>query len=280
VASTEGQPGGDERLADELAADLAVVLGQPVVAADLLPRRDGSVAPVIGLLALVESRRSRTACRLAVEWAAAGTISKGKQPLELYAPLDFEFAPLQGNERPLVQGLRLGSSGGASPAEALIRLAETTATLVGGVREAVMIEPGRTEQIPGWVARLRLLARQEELGPGSAAGADLGAWICEVQANASSVYIPDAHPESIWQSQMAGVRSAALAALKEIGQEPPGNLDLHRRSAADFWKAMDRQRCVEFRDGKPSSGSVLQVAMLPRKLGDRIIPGYALLAPE
>jgi len=271
-----------ERLAEELAADLAVVLGQPVTPADLRMRRDGALAPLIGLLAVADAARSRTASRLAAEWAAAGTLHRGKQPPDRYAPVDFEFATLQEDEEPLVQGLRLCAVGGAGPAEALARLAETTADLAGGVSEVVIIEPGKgTDQVPGWVARLRLLARQEELGPApESAGAGSGAWICDVQANASSVYIPQAHPQSLWQAQLAGVRSAALAALREIGQEPPESLDLYVRSAADFWTAMDRQRCVEFRDGKPGSGSVLQVVMLPRKLNDRIIPGYALLTAE
>ncbi|ABW16499.1 hypothetical protein Franean1_7180 [Parafrankia sp. EAN1pec] len=286
VESTTAGTAASDQLARELAQDLGEVLGQAVAPADLLRRHDGAAAPVVGLLALASPRRRRTACQLAAEWAAAG--SAEREPASaLAAPVSFDFATLRAGGRSLVHGLQLsGFPDRIDPTEALAALVTTTAALAGAVREVVCVEPGTQpgfERIPGWVARLRLLAQLQELGPAPAGPDELGEWICATQENAASVYLPAAAPGSLWAAVMAAVRARAESALQAIGQQlttlDQREVDLDRSRDPQFWTVMDRRLSVELSDHHSATGAVLQIVRLPRLQGGQLMRGVALIAP-
>ncbi len=283
---TPGTPAPDppsnpfDDLTRDLVDDLRKVLGRPVEAADLIPRRDGAAAPIIGLLALTDRRRRETASQLAAEWASAGTAQR-EQADALAAPIAFDFATLRVDGRRLMHGVHLTMlPNGIASHEALERLVATTAILVGAVRNVVAIEPGASpgfERIPGWVARLRLLARQDELGPVKDVDGDLGQWVCDTQENASSVFLPDAEAGSLWQELMTALREQTLATLNELDQDV--TVDLYLRDSDGFQDAVDWQRSVTLADHRTRSGNVLQIVRLPRRHDERIARGAVLVAP-
>jgi hypothetical protein len=279
VACTDRSDGTDE-LAGELAEALGTILQHPVTPVDLHPRRDGAMAPVLGLIALAGPQHRRTAAQLVVEWGAAGS-AEPERATELVAPVTLDIPSLHRDGALLLGGLRLVAPARDAPAIAVLTgLAATAATLAGGLPEAVLVDPGKGyERLPGWIARLRLLAGAAEAGSVDDA-ADVGGWICTVQANASSVYVPNAPEGSLWRGLLAAIRDCALAALAELGQALPKGSDFQRRADPSFFDLIDRDASVTLNDHPVASGYVLQNIRVPRMHEGRIVRGVALLAPN
>lgn len=268
---TETTAAARAELIGELAADLSVILGRPLGAADFRARHDGALPRVIGVIAVAAPRTRRTACRLLAEWVRAGSIEAADPP-ELAGPVAFEVPSLVvGDVR--VTGLRLAPPPpGLAPQEALERLLPAAAALAGTLPEVVEVGHGRTDRVPGWAARLRLLARIDELGP---PGADKGEWVVSAHEAVALLHVPEAEPGSVWAALLDAVRGHADAALKALGEAVEG--DLLRRDNA-FGEIVEMQRSAVL-DGHPVAGRVLQVVRLPRRKGGRTHRGAVLFGP-
>ncbi|GGN65333.1 hypothetical protein GCM10010112_26590 [Actinoplanes lobatus] len=264
-----------ESLADDLARDLGEVLGQPVAAAGFTGRRDGAVAPLIGLLAEADPLTRSMAARLAAEWTAAGSVDSVR-PAEFTAPSGYEFPTLRAGETTLLTGLRtVPPTDGDGAAGTVGRLADTAAMLLGGVAEVVLIEPGRpaTQRVPGWLARLRLLTIRDEV---KAEPADQ--WAVATHEAVSSVYLPSARHGSLWRDLLGALTAYTMRVLIENGSDVQA--DLFRRDDPSFRKYIDLARCSVLSGHPQANGHVLQVVRPPRMAGGDLTPGYALLAPE
>ncbi|GLW09191.1 hypothetical protein Misp01_43200 [Microtetraspora sp. NBRC 13810] len=269
---TRNDPGGDpaDELIGQLAADLSVITGRALRPGDFRARRDGALAQVLGAMVTVDPRRRQTACRLLAEWIRAGSLESAGPP-QTAGPMEFEIPTLVVGER-VVPGLRLvPPPPGGRPVETLERLLPAAAALAGAMPEVVQVGPGSTERSPGWVARLRLLARLDEIG---GPGADRGEWAVAAHEAVASVHVPDAEPGSVWAALVDAVRTHAQAALQELGEEVKG--DLLRRDD-EFGEIVD-MRLSAILDGGPVPGRVLQIVRLPRRRGGRTLRGAVLFA--
>ncbi|WP_341951586.1 hypothetical protein [Streptomyces sp. LNU-CPARS28] len=263
-----------------LCDDLATVLGTPVDPADLHPRHDGAAAPLLGLVGVAAAGPRQVACRLLAEWVRAGTAERGEQP-ELWGPSAVDIATLRlGGER-LLPGLTLTPlPSGLAPREAVERLLPTVAELLGAMRGVALVDRTRATTVPGWSARLRLLAEYDALGPAAAATGDPGAWVIAAHHLAASAFVSEAAEGSVWAQLMAAVRTHSVRALAELGEAREGEGELDRRGSADFTALVDMERSVTL-DGYPArSGNVLQVVRLPREHAGRTEKALVLLAPR
>ncbi|MPY61446.1 hypothetical protein [Streptomyces spongiae] len=267
-------------LARSLREDLATVLGTPVEPADLVPRPDGAAAPLLGLLAVAAPAVRQIACRLLTEWVRAGTAEHGDAP-RLWAPLALEVPALRAGGEPLLPGLTLEAlPRGLPPRQALEQLLPTAAALAGAMRRVVLVDRAQAASMPGWTARLRLLAEYETLGPAEKATADPGAWAVAAHQLTASVFVPEAAEGSVWSLLVAAAQEQALAALGELGEAEEGEGELDRRGSADFTALVDMERSATLDDHVSRSGNVLQVVRLPRRRGDRLDKAVVLLAPR
>ncbi|MEV5407530.1 hypothetical protein AB0K60_01660 [Thermopolyspora sp. NPDC052614] len=266
-AAQTAQTPSDE-LIGQLAADLTVILGRPVHPKDFRARRDGALPRLIGALAVAAPRSRRTASRLLAEWIRAGSIQQEPSP-ETAGPLEFDVPSLLVGGTP-VPGLRMiPPPPGLPPQDALERLLPAAAALAGTLAEVIEVGQGRTDRSPGWAARLRLLARIDELGH---PGHDQGEWVVNAHEAIASLHVPEAEPGSVWTSLIDAARAHADAALKALGENV--DADLLRRDDA-FAEIVDMQRSAVL-DGHPVPGKVLQVVRLPRRRGDRTWRGAVL----
>ncbi|WJV50562.1 hypothetical protein [Streptomyces flavofungini] len=263
-----------------LCDDLSTVLGTLVDPADLHPRHDGAAAPLLGLVGVAAAGPRQVACRLLAEWVRAGTVEAGEQP-ELWGPSAVDVATLRlGGER-LLPGLTLTPlPSGLPPREAVERLLPTVAELLGAMRQVALVDHTRATTVPGWSARLRLLAECDALGPAAAATGDPGAWVVAAHHLAASAFVPEAAEGSVWTQLMAAVRTHAVRALAELGEAREGEGELDRRGSHDFTALVDMERSVTLDDHPARSGNVLQVVRLPRERAGRMEKALVLLAPR
>ncbi|MGW8375338.1 hypothetical protein [Streptomyces sp. ODS28] len=278
-ASPTSDSGGGG-LAEALCADLSTVLSTPVTPVDLTPRHDGAAAPLLGLIGLAEAGRCQVACRLLAEWVRADTVQRGEEP-ELWGPSQVEIATLLARGQRLLAGLRLiPLPAGLPPHRALEDLLPTVAELLGAMRRVALVEHAQAVCVPGWSARLRLLAERDALGRAEQATADPGGWVIAAHGLAASAFVPDAAEGSVWSQLMAVIQDQALRALADLGEAQEGEGELDRRGSADFSTLVDMEGSATLDEHPTRTGNVLQIVRLPRRYAGRVEKALVLLAPR
>lgn len=271
-----GEPARDLLVAD-LTADLGVVLGTPVAPADLVRRRDGAAPALLGMLTTASARSRSTACRLLTEWISSGSVEPVEEA-ETWSPLALHVPGLGVDGVTAFPGVNLrGVPAGTAVVEKLALLVEGAAVLVGGLPEVVVVDGGRLEELPGWVMRLRLLARRDEVGPAPDPSGDVGGWAVAAHEAVACVHVPAAADDSLWATLLGTLRTAAGQVLKEVGEAAGG--DLLRRGSAGFDDLVDMQASPALEQHTPRDGQVVQVVRLPRRHKDQIRRGAVLFAP-
>ncbi|KUF18217.1 hypothetical protein [Streptomyces silvensis] len=256
------------------------MLAAPVAPDDLRPRHDGAAAPLFGLIATAAAGPRQIVCRLLAEWVRAGTAERGEQR-DLWGTTAVDITALRCADVTLLPGLTLSPlPSDLPPREAVERLLPTVAELLGALRRVALVEHAQVTYVPGWTARLRLLAEYDALGPAAAATKDPGGWVVTAHHLAASAYVSEAAEGSVWGQLMAAVRTHALRALAELGEAKEGEGELERRGSADFTALVDMERSVTLDDHPARSGNVLQVVRLPRQRAGRTEKALVLLAPR
>ncbi|MGN2638639.1 hypothetical protein ACTD5D_21195 [Nocardia takedensis] len=258
--------------ATDLAADLSRVLGRELTPRDFRDRRDGARAPVLGYLATSSRQTCRTACRFLAEWTEQ-VDSDIRETLWGHHDLDIPTVVAAGHV--LFAGSAVGELTATTPSGVVEQLLPTVATLAGAIPSVIALAPGEApDPVPGWVSRLRVLVRMDEL-PARDAG-EL-AWLVAAHEAAASVYVPDAAKDSLWTLVQVALTDTVVKALHTAGEYPG---DPYRADRPEFADIINTGLSRIFHESEKDDGSVLHVMRLPRRDSRKTHRGVVLLAPK
>ncbi|MGW4366630.1 hypothetical protein ACWEKT_13385 [Nocardia takedensis] len=263
----------DPPFPEELADDLSRILGANLTPRDFRDRRDGARAPVLGLCAITPERTCRTACKLLERWTEVDAATHGHETLRGRAHLDIPTVTSGG--RVVFTGVAVRPVTASTPHGVVGQLLPTIAALAGAIPSVVTLEAGQPpDQVPGWLARLRLLVGLDELSEPSEG--DLG-WLVGAHELAASVYVPDAAEDSLWAVVQQTLTDTVIEALRALDQYPG---DPYVASSAQFADIIDPSRGATLDSHPEHDGAVLHVMRLPRRDSRKIHRGAVLRAPK